>query len=346
MTPTADMEPLVRLDRDLRDAARLMSRREARYIVDQYYTVQEYRKSTANQSRSLAEGEPGRLLGWAHDNMRRFEDDVRKALDAFTDEWAVGRWMKSIVGVAEVISAGFLSRLDVRRAPTAGHFWRYCGLDPSVRWASADDCERWVRDELRGGALNHSFVERAARHWGRDVNSLATWATTNREGEPVPLTVASLAKALARRPWNAFMKRLCFIAGDCFIKFQNHSRQTYGSVFVARKQYEVERNGRGGNAETAAAELRRFRVGNDSKKRQANEQGRLHDGHINDRARRYTAKLFLSHLHTVMYWDYYGAAPPRPWVFDRGDGDHRHLIPPPNFPWTGGGRPLRELLAD
>jgi hypothetical protein len=27
-----------------------------------------------------------------------------------------------------------LARIDIVKAPTAGHIWRYAGLDPTVRW--------------------------------------------------------------------------------------------------------------------------------------------------------------------------------------------------------------------
>ena len=37
------MEPIQRLDRDLKAAAKLLGKKEARYLVDQYYIVQDQR---------------------------------------------------------------------------------------------------------------------------------------------------------------------------------------------------------------------------------------------------------------------------------------------------------------
>jgi hypothetical protein len=33
-----------------------------------------------------------------------------------------------------VISAGLRANIDIEKAPTAGHIWRFAGLDPTVKW--------------------------------------------------------------------------------------------------------------------------------------------------------------------------------------------------------------------
>lgn len=40
----------------------------------------------------------------------------------------------SIHGIGPVISAGLLAHIDIHRAVTVGHIWRFAGLDPSVKW--------------------------------------------------------------------------------------------------------------------------------------------------------------------------------------------------------------------
>lgn len=55
------MEALNKLKKDVKQAAKTLSGQEARYLVDTYYQIQEYRKRTANQCRKLdttPEGEP------------------------------------------------------------------------------------------------------------------------------------------------------------------------------------------------------------------------------------------------------------------------------------------------
>jgi hypothetical protein len=141
------MEEMKRLDRDLRDASRMLGRKKARYFTDVYYQIQEFRKAAANQVRS-GEEEPNRVLDWVFDSMRRLEENIKKALGEFSSGYKVGAWLQSITGIGPVLSAGFLSHLDVRNAPTAGHFWRFCGLDPTAVWPSKADAKAAVQAVL------------------------------------------------------------------------------------------------------------------------------------------------------------------------------------------------------
>ena len=42
--------------------------------------------------------------------------------------------MRETVGIGPVISAGLLAHIDIEKAPTVGHIWRFAGLDPTVKW--------------------------------------------------------------------------------------------------------------------------------------------------------------------------------------------------------------------
>ena len=53
----------------------------------------------------------------------------------------------------------------------------------------------------------------------------------------------------------------------------------------------------------------------------------LPPGRIHARARRYAVKLFVSHLHHVMYEAEFGTPPPKPYIFTRPE--HTHFIAPP-----------------
>lgn len=290
---TDTMELVMKLDRDLRFAARLLGRSQARTLVDLYYQVQEYRKRGANQERiAEEESEPNAVVAWVHDSMRRLEDNIRRALGEFAGAYRVGQWMQSLTGIGPVISAGLLSHIDIRKAPTVGHIWRFAGLDPTVTWEKGK-----------------------------------------------------------KRPWNADLKRLCWIAGDCFVKFSNHPKQYYGTIYNERKAWETARNERceyRGQAEQSLA-VKRF--GAETEARKHYEAGQLPPARLHMRALRYSVKLFLSHLHHVMYWDFYDAPPPVPYSFEHAAGDHRHFVPVPNWDeddhWSAyDGKSLTELLVD
>lgn len=129
------LEPIAKLTKDLKEASKILSRMEARYLVDTYYQIQEYRKATANQIRSMQEaGEPCEVLTWLLENVRTLENQIKRALDAYTQSDEVGRWMQSIVGIGPVIAAGLLAHIDIEKAPTVGHIWSFAGLSPDAKW--------------------------------------------------------------------------------------------------------------------------------------------------------------------------------------------------------------------
>ncbi len=378
LTDPSDLWELQRrLDKDLRAASRLLGRREVRSLVDLYYQVQEFRKAGANMKRSAESGEPNQVVQWVYDCTHTIERDIQRALDEFAKYYAAGRWAQSITGVGPVISAGLLCHLDIREAATVGHFWRLAGLDPSDHWHGKEKARAFMAEVEEGDGWDspdtlQTLADKA--EWRAD--RLERWARDPKTGK---LTKQTVEKALARRPWNADLKRLCFIAGDCFVKFQNHPKDHYGRWYTQRKEYEQDKNRRGEYADQCAASLTEKHFGKDTDaltwysgclpgtildedwnglaaeqraermKRLRVEAGQgtpmLPPARIHMRCLRWAVKLFLSHLHHVMYCDFYGREPSAPYPMLRpACGDHRHFIPVPNFPWTDGGEELGALL--
>ena len=112
-----------------------MSDDEARFLVDAYYMMQDDRKRANNQVRSLAEGhEPSAVLEWLAQQSSTLEDQIKRALDQYTQAHVCGAWMRSVYGIGPVLSAGLLAHIDITKAPTVGHIWRYAGLDPTTKW--------------------------------------------------------------------------------------------------------------------------------------------------------------------------------------------------------------------
>lgn len=254
---------------DIRAAAALLGPEAARYNVDLYYQVQEFRKATANRVRSGDE-EPTSVAEWTFRAFATTEEVVKTLLDEYTSLSVIGRWSKSMYGIGPVIAAGLMGHIDIERAPTVGHIWRFAGLDPSVRWAKGE-----------------------------------------------------------RRPWNAQLKTLCWKIGDSFVKFHNRDECIYGKVYEERKALEVSRNEAGQFADQAAQTLTDRNI-KDKATRAVYEAGRLPDGRIDLRARRYAVKLFLSHWHHVAFESRFGEPPPKPYILTRPE--HTHYVAPPGWP--------------
>ena len=282
------------LKRDFRDAE--MSRAEARYVVDVYYQLQDFRIQAAGQLRA-EQGEPRR---WAETLLRAFElleKDVQTVLGAWARREPAGEWAQSITGVGPVISAGLAAHIEIRRAvpfleetgerpadagvelvtATVGSIWRFAGLDPTLTWGKGE-----------------------------------------------------------KRPWSAKLKVLCWKLGDSFVKQSGRDSDVYGHVYRARKALEVARNEAGEFADQAAASLAERQI-KDKALRKTYEAGRLPDGRIDLRARRYAVKLFLAHYHHVAYESIMGIPPPMPYIFTEnaramGLDGHNGFIGPPNWP--------------
>jgi hypothetical protein len=203
--------------------------------------------------------------------MAETERMIAAGLKRYADAHVPGVWAQSICGIGPVLSAGLLAHIDIEKAPTVGHIWRFAGLDPTVRWEKGE-----------------------------------------------------------KRPWNARLKVLCWKIGDSFVKQSGRDRDIYGKVYRARKALETERNESGLFADQAAATLAAKQFRDETRKRY--ESGRLPDGRIDLRARRYAVKLFLSHYHHVAYECRYGEPPPKPYVLEHGG--HAHFLRPPH--WVDG----------
>lgn len=136
-----------------------------------------------------------------------------------------------------------------------------------------------------------------------------------------------------KRPYNASLKRLCFLIGECFIRTKNCKGAFYGPLYDARKAYETEKNERGEYADQAAQELKE-KPGMNARDKKILQSGKLTPLRIHMRSLRWTVKLFLSHLHCVGHYITVGHLPPRPYVFDWHNEllpKHVHISWPPNY---------------
>jgi hypothetical protein len=261
-----------RITKDLRKACTTLGDREAAFLVRVYYQMQKDRiRDEAQVRASLRDDAPHAMVEWLAERHRKIEDQIKRTLGIYAENHPVGRWMLSIKGIGPVISAGLLAHIDITKAPTVGHIWRFAGLDPTVRWE---------------------------------------------KGKP--------------RPWNAALKLVCWKIGQSFVKVSGYPDAFYGEVYKARKAYEVANNEAGRYAEQAAEALRTKRFGEDTEARKHYEAGRLPPARIQRRAERYAVKLFLAHLHHVMYEHKFGTPPPKPYII--AIGNHTHYIGPPNWP--------------
>jgi hypothetical protein len=88
------IESVKRLTKDQRIAFQSLGEQEARFLVDQYYTVQDNRIATSAQIRSMTkEGEPVHVLSLTRDNYEQLEKNAKVGLQVYADNHPVGRWL-------------------------------------------------------------------------------------------------------------------------------------------------------------------------------------------------------------------------------------------------------------
>lgn len=331
---------ITKLTRDLKKAAGTLKKPEVRFLVDAYYRMQENRIRYAHQIRTMKEfGEPNELLEWFFNQAQTLEKQIAGALDAYSKSNDVGLWMRSIPGIGPVIAAGFMAHLEI--AP-----WRCNNVALKGKKNLPCTAEKGAcTDECGHAPINYA----GQWHTFAGLNPRVSWS----KGQ--------------RRPWNTALKTLCYKLGESFVKVQNHKDDFYGQIFVTRKHDEWMRNFNGENAKAAELALKK-NIGQNTNaykwysgqvdaewaetewnsdksgpkfggatlpKKGLTEGGTpmLPPAHIHARARRYVVKLFLFHLHEVMWNVEQGEAPPQQTFF--ADSENSIAVPTvfPNSPF-------------
>lgn len=336
-------EPFVKLSKDLKEASQNLTRGDARWLVDMYYTIQDARIRAASQHRKMKEqSEPSKLIDWCFNAQKRFEAAIKTALGEFASSYAVGQWMQAQHGIGPVLSAACLTNFDIVRAPTCGHYWSFAGMNPTAVWAKGTKRpwnaklkavllyrmgECFVKFQNAGKCVyGQYFAQRKSKLWER-----------NFAGEFVSICEKELAdksigKATEKYKWNSG-------------QFKTPEVQAWQQA--VREWEEVCRAGRLHNKlckEEGRDDLCKLPPKPELKQHGVGEgDALLAPGHIHSWGRRMAVKLFVSHLHEVSYIDYHKKPAPNPWVFEHANEQHTHRIEPPLWPGDYPGRSLTEL---
>jgi hypothetical protein len=288
---------------------------EARCLIANYYQAQELRKRSDMQLRHQGDKDDHEsMLDYFGHAQAVIEGDVKRGLKEFAKASPVGLWMMAQTGVGEVIAAGILAHVDIERAKTAGAIWALAGLDPTQQWISREAADKMVCSQP-----TDLDVKNLCERTGKKFATVHRFATTDHAGNPTSLTKASLAKALSRRPYSPDLKQVCWHAGQCFKRVSGDSSSLYGQLYHDHKLLVVSRNERGDFAERAKTFTTRS-----PEVRAILKQGKLPAGNLDQQACNFATKIFLSHVHAVMYWNRYRTAPPKPFAI--GILGHAHEI--------------------
>lgn len=304
MIDTTILEPVQRISRDVRDASRVMSDDEARFLVDTYYQVQEYRKATANQIRSMGDtGEPNAFIDWVFGMLEQIENQIKSGLNRYTDQHEIGRWAKSITGIGPVIAAGLMAHIEIEKAPSVAHIWRFAGLDPTTRWEKGEK-RPWNADlKVLCWKVGESFNKQKNRkndHYGHLIDA-------RREYE----WKRNIAGVYADQATGQLERKRIGKNTEAYAWYAGKYRLRPDDLAVALS---------GTNELKAILPERRDDDG----------VPMLPPGHILARSKRFAVKLFLAHYHAVAYELHHGRPSPQPYAI--AHLGHVDEIPPYNWP--------------
>ncbi len=300
--PDSDAEEMIfKLSKDLKKAILSLNPKEARFLVDCYYNMQDNRLRAAGQVRAMKKTkEPHEVLTWLQTQSELLEGQVKIALDIFSKTNHVGRWSRSVKGIGPVIAAGLMAHIDIEKAPTVGHIWNFAGLGAAVKWEKGEKRPWNASLKTLCWKIGESFVKVSGRDgafYGKlYLERKATEIFNNDDGkfiEQAKLGAARVKKTTDAWPWYAG----CYPPG------------------TTRKWMQLE------DLKAKAEFLKSI------KKEPGTGLPMLPPGHLHSRAKRYAVKLFLSHWHEVAYKDHYKKDPPNPYPI--AILGHAHKIPPP-----------------
>lgn len=187
-------------------------------------------------------------------------------------------------------------------------------------WSDAHPLGEWAKAQvgigpvLAAGLLahvDHTRLETAGQLWRfAGLDPSVSWG----KGE--------------KRPWNADLKLLTWKISTSFVRQSFRESCFYGALYKERKVWETAKNDRGDNA-GAAFEVLASKNIRAVETRAAYESGKLPPGHVDARARRWVAKLFLAHYFEVGYRVEHGTPAPKPYVISHLGHAHEIKVPGP-----------------
>lgn len=297
-----------------------LTHKEGKYLYRHHKNVQVLRKAFGQSIGQLKHEklDPPDLFLHFRRSVARLEKQTNAALQIYLDQHLPMRWMRAVgVGIAQ--SVGIFSLIDIEKSLTPSSLHRYCGYDPDqtkLTKKEAGECLRYFQDKYKVDYPNEEVIYAVAAELNRGVKQLLF--ITRMNTVRTSITWSALYRAILSYPWNQELKEILFRVGVQFRRVGGAGLDIppYRSVYVWRKEYEIIRNEAGDYADQAAHSLSSR---NYKKTRTAYKHyitGRLPPMHVDARARRFAIKIFLVHLHQVMFFERYGKMPPRPYILD------------------------------
>lgn len=320
---------------------------EARYLIDNYYQVQQMRINAANQIRALSQGTDNKsskkelnenkigTLNLLFNQYCVMEENAKKLLESFINSNYLAKWASQVTGIGPVLAASLAAYLHIEKEEDgstkmhAGSWWSYAGLITDRPWLGSAKSKELVEQAIKecGGELNEDAMllicARSKWKYEHFKNFKDCYKETKKGAK---WNKEAVIKACSVIPYNKDLKVVSHKIGQSFHKVCNNDKSLYGRLYRERVQYELAKNENGDYAEQAA-EILRTKNFSSKETKAIYESGKLPLGHIYKRCERWATKLFLSHAFEAAYYHEYGEMPPAPYIMCYGEKHYDYISP-------------------
>ena len=324
------LEGLASLSKDVKKSAAFIDDNQLRVIIDNYYQAQRNRINTQNQIRAVKQGydESDRVpaMTWLLHNHENTENQIKKMIDEYTDAVPVCKWAKSIKGIGPMFAAILWDAIDTEKCQHANQFLNYCGLnDNNIPWLGKEKAEQYVNEAYeccklkKTDKVNDSVLIYLCGRTGRKFDTILRGFESHKERDSSKSSDrVLLIKYLSKPPYNKDLKSTCYLIGEAFCKVSNRD-SLYGRLYRERKAWETMRNDNFEYREQAERLLKEKNYDKSTPTYKCLVQGKLSPGHINQRAKRWATKIFLTHFFEAC------------WIYTHGPGSKPPVIYPIAF---------------
>lgn len=327
-----DLDGLASMSKDVKKSAARMSDRELRFALDYYDQIQQRRIGIANQLRAVNQGydesteENISVTEWLFLNDKNTENQAKKAIEYYVRNNPVCKWASQVKGVGPIYAAKLWDAIDMSKCHHANQFLSYLGLnDNNTPWLGAEKSKKLVNEAYEKFGLKSSdeitddvflFVAEAS---GRNVDTVKNGFNRHKEKDTRKSSDKSiLTKYMSMPPYNTKMKPICYLIGKSFQLNCNRGSK-YGRLYSERKALETMKNDNLEYKEQAERLLAENNYDKNTDTYKCLIQGKLSPAHIDQRAKRYATKIFITHFFEAAWIYTHQTKPPVPYVIEHMD---------------------------
>ena len=316
------LEGLATISKDVKESVVTMSRDQARVIIDSYYQVQKVRIAFQNQVRAVSQGYDDEnveslAVTWILRYCENLENQIKKLIESYAKSVPVCEWAMANKGIGPIFAVSLWCYIDIDKCKHANQFLSYAGLnDNNNPWLGKDKAESLVNEAYmecglkKADKVTDDVIMYLANHSGRNFRNIMNGFNKHKESDKSKSSDrVILVKYMSKPPYNANLKTCCYLIGEAFCKVSNRGSK-YGMLYRERKAWETSNNENLMYKNQADKLLSEKNYDKSTPTYKSLSEGKLSSAHINQRAKRFATKIFLTHFFEACWTDKYHTEPP------------------------------------